>query len=164
MQYYDTFELRGVRSFMNKNTGTFILPPSTLSRVRSIKIQRKQEKKQCGGVGRIWLIGNGVKTNNFIAVATTSFHYNAQGFENRNSTWIKCTMANVRSLKSKELAVFYYMLDEKIDLMLLVETWPRGNDEDNIWKKTLVLSNGNFNMNSVVRNTNNRSGGLPLVS
>ena len=73
-------------------------------------------------------------------------------------------MANVRSLKSKELAVFYYMLNEKIDLMLLVETWPRGNDDDNIWKKALVLSNGNFNMNSVVRNTNNRGGGLALVS
>ena len=62
-------------------------------------------------------------------------------------------MANVRSLKSKELAVFNYMLEEKIDLMLLVETWFRENDDDNIWKKALVLSNGNLNMNSVVRNT-----------
>ena len=110
------------------------------------------------------MIGNGVNTNNLIAVATTSFHDNAQGFENRNFTWIKCTMANVRSLKSKELAVFNYMLEEKIDLMLLVETWLRENDDDNIWKKASVLSNGNFNMNSVVRNTNNRGEGLALVS
>ena len=81
------------------------------------------------------MIGNSVNTNNLIAVATTSFHDNAQGFENRNSTWIKYTMANVRSLKSKELALFNYMLEEKIDLMLLVETWLRENDDDNIWKK-----------------------------
>ena len=59
------------------------------------------------------MIGNGVNTNNLIAVATTSFHDNAQGFENRNFTWIKCTMANVRSLKSKELAVFNYMLEKR---------------------------------------------------
>ena len=45
VQYYDTFELRGVRSFMTKNPGTFILPPSTVSRVRSLKIQRQMMKK-----------------------------------------------------------------------------------------------------------------------
>ena len=38
--YYDTFELRGVRSFMNKNPGTFILPPCTVSTVRNLKIQK----------------------------------------------------------------------------------------------------------------------------
>ena len=31
VHYYDTFELRGVRSFMKKNPGTFILQPSTVS-------------------------------------------------------------------------------------------------------------------------------------
>ena len=41
VQYYDTFKLRGVRSFMNKNPGMSILPPSTVSRVRSLKIQGK---------------------------------------------------------------------------------------------------------------------------
>ena len=73
-------------------------------------------------------------------------------------------MANVGLLKSKEFAVFNYILEEKLDLMLLVKTWPRENDGDNIWKKALVLSNGNFNMNSVVRSTNNRGAGLALVS
>ena len=73
-------------------------------------------------------------------------------------------MANVRSLKSKELAVFNYMLEEKTDLMLLLDTWLRENDDDNIWNKASVLSNGNFNKNSVVRNTNNKGGGLALVS
>ena len=53
-------------------------------------------KKHCGGVGRVWLLGNSVNTNNLIAVATTSFHDNAQGLKNRNSKWIKCTKANVR--------------------------------------------------------------------
>ena len=109
-------------------------------------------------------MGNGVNTNNLIAVVTTSFPDNAQGFENRNSTWIKCTMANVRSLKSKEVAVFNCMLEEKIDLMLLVETWLKENDDDNIWNKVSVLLSGNFSMNSMVRNTNNRGGGLALVS
>ena len=48
--YYDTFELRGVRSFMNKNPGTFILPPSTVSRVRSLKkYKEKQEKTSWRG-------------------------------------------------------------------------------------------------------------------
>ena len=73
-------------------------------------------------------------------------------------------MANVRSLKSKELAVFNYILVEKIDLTLLVKTWLRENDGDNIWKKASVLSNGNFNMNNVVRKTNHRGGELVLIS
>ena len=82
--YYDTFELRGVRSFMNKNHETFILPTSTASRGRSLKIQKKNEEKHHGGVGTVWLLGNSVHTNNLIAVVTTCFHNNAQGFENRN--------------------------------------------------------------------------------
>ena len=135
VHYYDTFELRGVRSLMNKNPGTFILPPSTVSRVISLKIQRKMRKKHCGGVGRVQLLGNCVYTNNLRAVTTISFHDKAQEFENRNSKWIKCTLANLRSLKSKELEVFNYVLVEKIDLMLLVETWLRENDGDDIWKK-----------------------------
>ena len=44
-------------------------------------------------------------------------------------------MENVISLKGKELTVFDYILLKKIDLMLLVETWLRENDGDNIWKK-----------------------------
>ena len=104
VHYYDTFELIGIRSFMNKNPGTFILPPGTVFRVRSLKIQRKMRKKHHGGIGRVQLIGSDVNTINLIAVVTTSFHDNAQGFENRNSTWIKCTIANVRSLKSKKFA------------------------------------------------------------
>ena len=59
---YDTFELRGIRSFMNKNPGTFILSPGTVSRVRSLKIQRKMRKKHHGGIGRVQLIGNCVNT------------------------------------------------------------------------------------------------------
>ena len=73
-------------------------------------------------------------------------------------------MANVGSLKSKELAVFNYILVGKIDLMLLVKTWLRENDGDNIWKNSSVLLNGNFNMNSVVGKTNHRVGGLALLS
>ena len=45
VHYYDTFESRGVRSFRNKKPGTFTLPPSTVSRVRSLKLQRKNKKK-----------------------------------------------------------------------------------------------------------------------
>ena len=62
------------------------------------------------------------------------------------------------------MAVFNYILEEKTDLMLLVKTWLRENDSDNIWRKASVLSNGNFNINSVVRKTNHWGGGLALVS
>ena len=85
VHYHDTFELRGVRSFMNKNPGTFILAPTTVSRVRGLKIQRKMRKKHHGGVGRVQLLSNGVNTNYLVAVITTSFHDITQGFEHRNS-------------------------------------------------------------------------------
>ena len=86
---------------MNKHPGHFLLMPSTVMWIRSLKIQRKkQEKNHCGGVRRFKMPSNGVNINNLIPVATAGIKTIGE-----NSCKYHFGLVNVRSIKSKEQAL-----------------------------------------------------------
>ena len=70
LKNYGSIELRQYRMMMNKHPGHFLLMPSTVMQIRSLKIQRKTRKNHHGGVRRFKMPSNGVNINNLIPVAT----------------------------------------------------------------------------------------------
>ena len=47
-------------------------------------------------------------------------------------------MANIRSVKNKDLMVARHMINENNNAMVLTETRLKQNEDDQLWKKKLV--------------------------
>ena len=154
MGIYESSELRRIRCWMNKSPGHIVLPPSTVMRIWSHKLQCKTRKKHCGGVRRVQLPGNGVNIDNTIPVVMVAFHDGAEGLKG----WIKLKrikmgMANARSIKSKKLLISGLIKEKDLDLFLVTETWLKSesNDNDLHWKKSTCLNNNGMKLDCVDR-------------
>ena len=124
MEIYGSSKLRMIRCWLNKTPGHVVLPPSTIMRVQSLKLQCKTRKKHHGGVGRVQLPGNGMNINSNIPVVTAAFHDSAEGLKRCITLkWIKMGMANVRSIKNMELLIYNLIKQNVLDLLFITETW-----------------------------------------
>ena len=162
---YESSELRRIRCWMNKNPGHIVLPPSTVMRVRSLKLQCKTRIKHCGGVERTQLPDNGMNINN-IPVVTTTFPDGAEGLKGWITLkWIRMGMANVRSIKSKELLIYDLIKENDTDLIFVTEMWLKSesNDNDLLWKKSTCLYNNEMKMECVDRINDKKGGSIALI-
>ena len=100
IKVYERKELKGIRSQMNWTLGKFSLPPSSVFRIRSLKLQRKWQKGHRGGVGRVQLPRNGVNINNNITVPMLDFHDGVKLQNECDANGLRLGMANIRSVQN----------------------------------------------------------------
>ena len=96
IKVYERNELKGIRSQMNWTPGKFSLPPSTVFRIRSLKLQRKWQKGHRRGVGRVWLPGNGENIKKNITVPKSDFHDGVKLQNECDTHGLRLVMANIR--------------------------------------------------------------------
>ena len=66
--------------------------------------------------------------NNIVTVENSSFQDGLKAFENRYEKWIKTGMTNVQSIRYKDLRILDFITENKLDLLLITETWLRPED------------------------------------
>ena len=73
-------------------------------------------------------------------------------------------MVNARSIRGKDLPLLELILEHRLDLMLITETWLRP-EADDIWERSTCLTKDNKLKNNCVEiDTGHRGGGLALIS
>ena len=99
----------------------------------------KNYENHHGGVGRVQLTTNSIHIKNIVTVETSSFHDGLKAFENWCKRFIKTGMTNVKSTRNKDLRILDFIVENKLGLLLMPETWLR--PEDRVWKKSTSLAN-----------------------
>ena len=75
---------------------------------------------------------------------------------------IRLGLINIQSIKNKAFLIHDCIIDNKVELTVLTETWLVNNDRDSIWIQSTNLNKHHLSM--VVHNRDNRSdGGLALI-
>ena len=75
---------------------------------------------------------------------------------------LSISLANVQSVKNKQLILHHYMVESSIDLCVLTETWLRDTEADQAWLQCSSLNNNGFKCFTSNRQ-NRRGGGLALI-
>ena len=141
---------------MNKYPGHFLLMPSTVTEIRSLKIQRKTKKNYHRGIRRFKMPSNGININNLIPVAIA-------GTKTRRENGCKYHfgLVNVRSIKSKEQALVNYITDKDFDIVLMTEMWLKP-DKDDAWKSASCLNRNGYTQEHCDRLVN-KGGCISLI-
>ena len=71
-------------------------------------------------------------------------------------------MANIQSVKNKQLILHQYLVENKIDLCVLTETWLRNTEADQAWLQCSLINNSGFKCFTSNRQYR-RGGGLALI-
>ena len=74
-------------------------------------------------------------------------------------------IANVRSIKSKQLLIYGLITENDLDLHFVAETWLKleGNDNDLLWNKSTCLNNNEMKMDCVDRINDQKVSGIALI-
>ena len=75
---------------------------------------------------------------------------------------IQLALLNAQSIKNKDIDIKEYLLEKKVDIAVITETWIQEMDVDNIWVEGCELNNDNFRVSTSNR-TSRKGGGLLLV-
>ena len=74
-----------------------------------------------------------------------------------SSTNIKVTLANIQSVKNKDLILFNYLKSNDTDVCILTETWLQNCASDELWLDMIDLNKNEYKMG--VSNRINQLGG-----
>ena len=80
-----------------------------------------------------------------------------------SSSNIKVTLANIQSIRNKELILYDYLQSNDSDICILTKTWLQNCDNDEIWLEITDLNKSEFKMGMSNR-TNRLGGGLAIIT
>ena len=119
-------ELRSISSRCNHVPELRLIPPGTLLRICSLKLQKRGARGKRGGVSKdTQLPRNGCNVDSLIQIKCLKTH------PSRNKLNLNIGMVNVRSLKNKSTAVNDYIRSNDMDLFVLTQTWLKNLEFDN---------------------------------
>ena len=72
------------------------------------------------------------------------------------------SLLNIKSVKNKDLIMHHEMVQNKIDILLLTETWLTSKETEKIWIDSSDLNKDQYNLTSAIRESR-RGGGLALI-
>ena len=125
--------------------------------IRNLRINKKKKRGSKAGRSKRIDQQRTVNLSNLIRINSEELPRNVA-----NQKTIKINTINVQSVKNKDMILYEYIWDNKIDLCLMTETWLTDSDTDKGWKSCTVLNNSNLR-----KDTSNRigqqQGGLALV-
>ena len=115
IKIYENSELRTIRSLCNKDPRLETIPPSTLLRIRSLKIQKKCKRgSRAGVVKESKVVSNGVNNNKLVKI---KLH------PTQNLLNLHIGTANMRSIRNKSTILHDYLIDQRLDAFLVTKTW-----------------------------------------
>ena len=80
-----------------------------------------------------------------------------------SSSNTKVTLANIQSIRNKDLILYDYLQSNDSDICILTEIWLQNCDNDEIWLEMTDLNKSVFKM-GVSNRTNRLGGGLAIIT
>ena len=80
-----------------------------------------------------------------------------------NYSNIKVTLANIQSIRNKDLILYDYLQLNDSDICILIKTWLQNCDSDEIWLEMTDLNKNEFKMEMSNR-TNQLGSGLAIIT
>lgn len=151
---YDSVALRQIFEHVDKNKLGKILPFETILNVRKLKLNKRKRGSR-GGMKKSEF-PQGVNKNNL-----TEIKMGSQRIHD-NSKQVSIMTVNCRSVKSKSELICDIMIEQKIDIAVLTETW-LADTYDELWIKTCDLNTNGFALDTENRH-GKKGGGLALVT
>ena len=153
---YTPEDLRNIRDNMWYDQHYRKLSVQTVKTIRNLGINTK---KRGSKAGRNKIIDHQRTVNLSNLIRINSDELLKIGSDQKT---IKLSTINVQSVKNKDMNLYEYIWDIKIDLCLMTETWLTDSDTDKGWKSCSVLNNSNHRMDASNR-IGQQGGGLALV-
>ena len=128
--------------------------------VRLCKIQKKRKRGRRAGnsVKSRQVTGRGVEKGN---LAVVKLVHDRIIHKILSEDHVNLCTVNIQSIRSKDTLLTEYLINNKIDLALVTETWL--NDSDSDWLLCNELTQSGFTLN-VVNREKRRGGGIALIS
>ena len=152
---YTQQELIQLRHTTNKSPYLRELPISLIRRIRSLKINKKRKRGRSGGVVKDAILHSNINQNNLITVATSAIGKTSK------INLAKFGTINVRSIKNKEHLVHDYFQKNKLDWMILTETWLKPKDIP--WANASQLNIQDLHISNAISRINKTGGRVSLV-
>ena len=83
--------------------------------------------------------------------------------QGNSSSNINGTLANIQSIRNKDLMLYDYLQSNDTDICILTETWLQNCNSDEIWLDMTDLNNNEFKM-GVSNRTNQLEGGIAITT
>ena len=153
---YSTFELNSIRKVCYREPHTLLtLPPSTICRIRALKLQKRRKRGCRSGVVRESIQHSNAKRH-LITVAPT------QSISIPNSK-VRLMLLNARSIRNKDIEIGQYIHNNNIDLTIITETWINDSDHDKAWCMGTCLNLLDLTYENGYTRSERKGGGIAIV-
>ena len=129
-----------------------------LDTIKTIRKYRLNKRGQRGGQKR--QKQGKVDLESFI---TVNINEDKMQLQANSSPNIKVTLANIQSIRNKELILYDYLQSNDIDICIITKTWLQNCNSDEIWLEMTDLNNNEFKM-GVSNRTNQLGGGIAIIT
>ena len=137
--WYDRATLYSLAGKVRSDLRYKVFNHRTCNNIRKLKLNRRGCR---GGIMRKshlhTIHQTGSNNNNLIRINTEQ----QEVISNYHSLCI--CLANIQSVKNKQLILHQYLVENKIDLCNLTETWLRNTEADQAWLQCSVINNSGF--------------------
>ena len=130
--------------------------PKTVSKIRELKIQKKRKQAPRDKNKNKWQRPKSINLNSLIHI---DCHTNEKLKQHRTN--LKLMLLNAQSIRNKDTMICDYIMDNKIDVTLITETWI--TDQDQIWLDCCDFKQHGLNIDTSIR-LQRKGGGLALIS
>ena len=155
--WYDRATLYSLTDKVRRDPRYNIFNHRTCNNIRKLKLNRRGCR---GGIRRKSHLDiihqTGSNKNNLIRINTEQ----QEVISNYHSLCI--CLANIQSVKNKQLILHQYLVENKIDLCILTKTWLRNTEADQAWLQCSMINNSGFKCFTSNRQ-DRRGGGLTLI-
>ena len=155
--WYDRATLYSLADKVRRDPRYKVFNHKTCNNIREHKLNRRGCR---GGIRRKSHLDiihqTGSNKNNLIRINTEQ----QEVISNYHSLCI--CLANIQSVKNKQLILHQYLVENKINLCILTETWLRNTEADQAWLQCSMINNSGFKCFTSNRQ-DRRGGGLALI-
>ena len=130
--------------------------PKTVSKIRELKIQKKRKHAPRDKNKNKWQRPTSINLN---SLAHIDCHAKEKLKQHRTN--FKLMLLNAQSIRNKDTMICDYIMDNKIDVTLIMETWI--TDQDQIWLDCCDFKQHGLNIDTSNRQQR-KGGGLALIS
>ena len=130
--------------------------PKTVSKIHELKIQKKRKHAPRDKNKNKWQRPTSINLNSLIHIDC-----HAKEKLKQHRTNLKLMLLNAQLIRNKDTMICDYIMDNKIDVTLLTETWI--TDQDQIWLDCCDFKQHGLNIDTSNRQER-KGGGLALIS
>ena len=156
---YTSNQLWQIKDRVDQDITLGTISPEIVNSIRKLKLQKRKTRGKRGGTKRHYSIPaekRSININNIIQCKPTG----ATSCDRELRKNLGLSLINIRSIKNKHTNLLDNLVENKIDICIVTETWL--TDDEKVWLDCSDLSKNGYHIQSA--NRRNRRGGLAIIA